>query len=218
MTARIGEVRRKLALDGPPRERPQPGDFGRVTLPERDCDAVRDLLIAEGVNSVIEIGLAYGSSALAIGEALATVGGDRARHLIIDPMQDSEFLDAGWESICAAGLEGIATLVRERSQLALPRFVTDGVTVDAAVVDGSHIFHEVFVDLYFLRKLVRPGGLVVLDDYGWPSVATAARYYEINLGWAPIGDALIGGTEGRMRALRLPARLIEPSFKDFIPF
>lgn len=218
MTVRIGEVRRKLALDGPPRERAQPGDFGRVTLPERDCDAVRDLFVAEGVGSVIEIGLAYGSSALAIGEALATVGRDRARHLIIDPMQDSEFLDAGWESVCAAGLEGISTLIRERSQFALPGLVAEGVTVDAAFVDGSHIFHEVFVDLYFLRKLVRPGGLVVLDDHRWPSVGTAAHYYETNLGWTPIGDALVGGTEGRMRALRLPERPIERSFKDFIPF
>ena len=30
--------------------------------------------------------------------------------------------------------------------------LTDGVVADAAFVDGSHLFHNVFVDLYFLRR------------------------------------------------------------------
>ena len=65
----IRGIRRKLAIDGPPWVRAA-DDFATVTLPERDCDALRDLLITERPGTVIEIGLAYGSSALAIGEAL----------------------------------------------------------------------------------------------------------------------------------------------------
>jgi predicted O-methyltransferase YrrM len=114
----IRKVRRKLAIDGPPRVRAA-DDFATVTLPERDCDAIRDLLIAERPGTVIEIGLAYGSSALAIGEALISVDGDR--HVILDPFQDSGFRDAGWEVIRSAQLDGVATLLRERSQIALPR-------------------------------------------------------------------------------------------------
>src|SRR5215467_1030351 len=119
----IREIRRKLAIDGPPRIRAA-DDFATVTLPERDCDAVRDLLIAERPHTVIEIGLAYGSSALAIGEALISVEGDR--HLILDPFQDTGFRDAGWEVIRAARLDGIAILLRERSQIALPRLAAEG--------------------------------------------------------------------------------------------
>ena len=83
---------------------------------------------------------------------------------------------------------------------------------DAAFVDGSHRFHEVFVDLYFLRKLVRPGGLVVLDDVEWPSVASALAYFDLNLGWQSVdlGSRLAGG--------RLPDELVEPAFTDFRPF
>jgi hypothetical protein len=47
--------------------------------------------------------------------------------------------------------------VLQPSSLALPQLVAEGLAADAAFVDGSHRFHEVFVDLYFLRKLVRPG-------------------------------------------------------------
>jgi hypothetical protein len=93
--------------------------------------------------------------------------------------------------------------------------LTDGLRADAAFVDGSHIFHNVFVDLYFLRELVRPGGLIVLDDCQWPSVATAVRYYELNTGWR---DQPIGDTATRLRAFRLPDPRVEPSFENFKPF
>lgn len=85
-------------------------------------------------------------------------------------------------------------------------------TLDAAFVDGSHRFHEVFVDLYFLRKLVRPGGLIILDDATLPSVSAAIRYFDLNLGWQPVP------IEGRLTARRLPDQPFEPSFSDFKSF
>jgi predicted O-methyltransferase YrrM len=209
----IREIRRKLVVEGPPRVRAA-NDFATVTLPESDCDAIRDLLIAERPGTVIEIGLAYGSSALAIGEALISVGGDR--HIILDPFQASEFRDAGWEVIRAAQLDGIATLLRERSQIALPRLAAEGIIADAAFVDGSHVFHNVFLDLYYMEMIIRPGGLVILDDYWWPGVATAARYFETNLGWRR--HAVENGAPGRLHALRLPDSPVEPGFKELTPF
>jgi hypothetical protein len=68
------------------------------------------------------------------------------------------------------------------------------------------------VDLYFLRKLVRPGGLIILDDAAWPSVATALRYFDLNLEWQPVR---IGG---RLTARRMPNQPIERDFSDFKPF
>ncbi len=68
------------------------------------------------------------------------------------------------------------------------------------------------MDLYFLRKLVRPGGLVILDDASWPSVAAALRYFELNLGWRPVE------MPGRLTARRLPDEPFEPAFTDFKPF
>jgi predicted O-methyltransferase YrrM len=227
---RVREVRRRLVRDGPRWTRPHERDFETVTLPERDCDLLRDLLIAERVETVVEIGLAYASSALAVGEALVTVGSPDPRHVIIDPFQDHAYADVGWELLRAAGLDSIAGLVRAWSSVALAELVSEGFVADAAFVDGSHRFHEVFVDLYFLRKIVRPGGLIVLDDDWTPSVRTAVRYYEQNLGWTAIPDAFAGGTPRnlgddptadavpRCRALRLPDSLVEPPFERFHPF
>ena len=123
----------------------------------------------------------------------------------------------GWEVLTAAGLANHSTLIAELSSIALARLAAggvtaDGVTADAAFVDGSHRFHEVFVDLYFLRKLVRPGGLIILDDARWPSVATALRYFDLNLGWPAVD---IGGC---LTARRCPETAFEPDFADFKPF
>jgi hypothetical protein len=102
------------------------------------------------------------------------------------------------------------------SSIALAQLAAEGFSADAAFADGSHRFHEVFADLYFLRKVARPGGLIVLDDHRAPSVRTAARYYEQNQGWTAVPDAFASGTPRitvtgpaaeavpRCRAFRLP--------------
>src|SRR5512132_2106459 len=221
---RVIEVRRQLVQEGPPWTRGDAGDFERVTVPERDCDAIRDLLIAERVEKVVEIGLAYGSSALAIGEALASVGAEQPAHILVDPLQATDWSNVGWQLVQSAGLDAIARLVQQPSSMALPRLIAEGFTADAAFVDGSHRFHEVFADLYFLRKIVRPGGIVVLDDHWWPSVRTAERYFETNMGWRAVPGAFDAGTidhatgRRRLQALRLPDPSFEPSFEHFQPF
>ena len=209
---RVRAVRARLQAEGPKTTRPFASDFERVALPARECDALRDILVTRGAHIVIEVGLAYGSSALAIGEALCLVGETEVSHIIIDPFQATSYGNVGLEALTAAGLEAHTRFMAEPSSLALARLANSGVVADAAFVDGSHRFHEVFVDLYFLRKLVRPGGLVVLDDAEWPSVATALRYFDLNLGWTSVS---IGG---RLSARQQPDGLFEPDFADFKPF
>ncbi|GGW29733.1 class I SAM-dependent methyltransferase [Streptomyces griseoloalbus] len=228
--ARVREVRRRLVREGPARTRDREADFEKVTVPERACDQLRDLLIREGAQTVVEVGLAYASSALAIGEALITVHAPHPRHVIIDPFQERAWSNVGWDLLCSAGLDSIASLVLAPSSIGLPRLLAEGLAADAAFVDGSHRFHEVFVDLYFLRKIVRPGGLIVVDDAWTPSVRTAVHYYERNLGWRAIPDAFPGetvtaagaapqaGPGSRCRAFRLPDPSFEPPFEEFRAF
>lgn len=208
---RVRQERARLDLRGPVWER-APGDFAAVSLPARDGDVLRDLLLSERARSVIEIGLAYGASALAIAEALTTMA-DGAAHLIVDAYQSS-FAEAGWTALTAAGVEDVCTLVRERSQVALPELVSSGYQADAAFVDGSHHFHNVFVDLYFLGELVRPNGLIVVDDCEYPAVGAAVAYWVVNAGWKQ--EEIAEGT--RLRAYRLPIEPVAAPFQAFLPF
>jgi len=209
---RVREVRAELRATGPKRQRPFEGDFERVALPAADCDILRDVLIAADARVVIEVGLAYGGSALAIGEALCSVGGTDVSHVVIDPFQTAAYDNVGWDALVAADLAAQTSFIADSSSIALARLAGDGFSADAAFVDGSHRFHEVFVDLYFLRRLIRPGGLIILDDASWPSVAAAVRYFDLNLGWQPVS---IGG---RLTARRLPDQAFEPDFTEFKAF
>ena len=92
----VRRTRANLAQVGPERVRSE-GDFARVALTNADADVLRDLLLEEEADVVLEIGLAYGVSALAIAEALISRGRSRGAHLIIDAFQD-HFHDAGMES------------------------------------------------------------------------------------------------------------------------
>jgi hypothetical protein len=52
---RARQVRRRLVREGPSRTRYRAGNFEIVTLPERGCDLLRDLLIAEGAATMVEV-------------------------------------------------------------------------------------------------------------------------------------------------------------------
>ena len=98
---RVRRTRRKLAEVGPNDIRSE-GDFDRVSVPSSDGDVLRDLIVAQKAQVVIEVGLAYGSSALAIAEALVSGGTEGKHHLIIDAYQD-QFHDVGWQAVVTAG-------------------------------------------------------------------------------------------------------------------
>ena len=49
----VRAARARLAKEGPAVTRPFEGDFERVSLPERECDVLRDALVAERACVVI---------------------------------------------------------------------------------------------------------------------------------------------------------------------
>lgn len=58
-----------------------------------------------------------------------------------------------------------AFLVQGNSLEVLPRLVEQGLSFDILLLDGDHNYYTVAKELESLEKLVRPGGIVVIDDY-----------------------------------------------------
>lgn len=52
-----------------------------------------------------------------------------------------------------------------------------GVTADLIYIDGSHEEDDVYADLVSYWDLVRPGGVLVGDDWGWDGVRLAATRF-----------------------------------------
>jgi predicted O-methyltransferase YrrM len=161
-------------------------------------EALMRLATAEGAERTIEVGLALGMSALYLCQAVQGRGG---RHVAIDPFQRESWNGAGRRTLRDAGVEDMVEVIEEESQLALPRLVRERREFGFAFIDGDHRFEGVFLDLYFMSRLVTPGGLVVVDDMWMPSVRLAVAYVERNLGLTLVADAIPGAFGWRRRRL-----------------
>jgi predicted O-methyltransferase YrrM len=130
----------------------------------------------EKPNVAIEIGMAFGSSTLAILTAMEENGSGRL--VSIDPNQNDphQWNGAGLRHVAEAGLDHRHRLVEEPDFLALPDLVRRSEPVDFAYIDGWHTFDYVLVDFFYIDKLLRSGGMVGFNDCGWPAVEKALRY------------------------------------------
>jgi len=178
-------------------------------LPRVDAREIRGLAVSEGVGRTLEVGLGLGLGTLALCEALLEVGHADAGHVVVEGFP-ADFGGAGMRTIAAAGLEHMVEQVHEESQLALPRFAAEGRSFDLALIDGDHRFEGVFLDLCFADRLVRPGGVVLVDDLWMPSIRLAVSYAERNLGWELLPDAMTRAFRWR-RVRHLPGRRLRGS-------
>jgi predicted O-methyltransferase YrrM len=197
------------------------------SIERRAGEALRDLAMAEGAARTIEVGLALGISALFLCQAVLARGG---RHTAVDPFQEASWNGAGLRTLRDGGVAEVVDVVEEESQLALPRLSSEGRTFDFGFIDGDHRFEGVFLDLYYMTRLVRPGGVVVVDDMWMPSVRVAVAYVERNLGATLEPGALPTGFRwssrpfrrgvprgsGEMAVLRLPSERPELRWDDFV--
>lgn len=130
----------------------------------------------------LEIGLAFGISALFICDALPK---SARQHIAIDPFQFRSGPWGSWdgigmENLNRAGYSHLVRLIEEPSYRALVDFERSGQTVDFVFVDGQHLFDFVMVDFFLVDRILRPGGIVAFDDSNWPSVRKALRFIRTN--------------------------------------
>jgi predicted O-methyltransferase YrrM len=126
----------------------------------------------------LEIGLAYGISALFICEALNQTSG--TRHIIIDPYQSNYWQGIGMHNLKKAGYEEIIELYQQPSHLVLPQLELPGTKIDFAFIDGMHTFDHTLVDFFYIDRMLNVGGIVALDDTNWPSIRKVCRFIVTN--------------------------------------
>lgn len=116
----------------------------------------------------LEVGFAYGVSALFAGDTYAELG-IKPRHIVLDPNQKSDWKGIGLRNVAQAGYA--VELIERGSEIALPELLKSGLTVDFAIIDGWHTFDHTLVDFFFINKMLRVGGIVIIDDTHWPGIA-----------------------------------------------
>jgi len=135
----------------------------------------------------LEVGLAYGISALYLCDALRIREG--TRHIVVDPMQnaigDSDVFGNAWKGIGIANLRragygDIVHLIEKPSYRALAELEMAGQRIDFAFIDGFHTFDFALIDFFYVDRMLQVGGIVTFDDTNWPALQRVCRFIVTN--------------------------------------
>lgn len=148
---------------------------------ENNIHTLRTLLMELKPEATLEVGMAYGGSALAIAQCHLDLGRPAAyQHVAIDPEQSTYWDDIGRISLERAGLEGYVDVRETTSLVALPRLLSEGRRYGLIYVDGSHQFEDVLLDFVYAHELLEIGGLILFDDSTDSQIIKVLRFIEAN--------------------------------------
>ena len=138
----------------------------------------------------LEVGLAYGISALFICDALTVR--EETQHIVIDPNQHGGEWGDSWDGIGIANLRragygDIVRLIEAPSYRALAELESRGQFIDFAFIDGWHTFDFCLVDLFFIDRMLNVGGVIAFDDADWPAIRKVCRFVNKNLAYSVVG-------------------------------
>ncbi|AFY71877.1 O-methyltransferase family 3 [Thalassoporum mexicanum PCC 7367] len=133
--------------------------------------------------NTLEVGLAYGVSAMFICDALADI--PNAHHITIDPAQTRSFQGIGLSNLERAGHKDRIEFHELPSHIALPQLEAKGVKVDFAFIDGWHTFDHTLIDFFLVDRLLKVGGILAIDDANWPAIRKVCRFIATNRAYEP---------------------------------
>ena len=161
--------------------------------------AFGELVAAKRPQRIIEVGTWKGGSALTLAEHVAKLGLDAeiicvdtwlgALEMWTDQEDESRFgslaLKHGYPTlyyqflanVCRAGRQALITPFPVPSVTAAQWFALRDVRADLIYIDGSHEEEDVYQDLVSYWDLVRPGGVLFGDDWGWDGVRLAVERF-----------------------------------------
>ena len=174
-----------------------------ISIPAAEGRYIQQLIREQKPKVTLEIGCAFGVSSLFICEALRDVGG--TKHIMIDTWPEASRVATA--HLDKAGFGGLYELHLRRSFEALPELLANGVKIDFALIDGMHTFDYVLVDFFLVDKILKPGGIVLMDDYPWPAIYKVCRYVAANLPYRFIGPLVQERPSFKQRLARHTAGL-----------
>ena len=153
----------------------------------------------------VEVGLAFGTSAMFICEYLKKTSG--TKHYVIDPFQmyEASYGGIGLNNLKKSGFGDFVEFIDKPSQVALPELEQRKVKVDFAFIDGWHTFDHTLVDFFFVDRILRVGGIMILDDTDWPAVKKLVSFIISNRSYE-----FIDGTPPRTFKKNLSGQKIGP--------
>jgi predicted O-methyltransferase YrrM len=159
----------------------------------------------------LEVGLYEGRSALWMLENVLT---DPTSHLTGIDIFDGELKDRFFDNLRRCGAEGRATVLIGFSQVEMRRLPLE--SFDIIYIDGSHATADVLEDAVLSYRLLRPGGVLIFDDYVWSGALYTGPLTRDETSDFPKAaiDRFVQCFEGRMSVLHNGSQLIVKKSDD----
>lgn len=142
---------------------------------------LREIVIDKRPQKTLEIGLAYGGSALAILTSLKEVHQDKNfLHTAIDPYQKKNWKNSALAVLETENLSERFRFIEDFSCFSLPKLVQQSEKFDLIYVDGSHLFENVFIDFYYSTLLLEKDGIILFDDCANSHVSKLMKFIKTN--------------------------------------
>lgn len=122
--------------------------------------AIRDV----NAKTTLEVGVAFGASAIAICSAKANSKNPENLHYGVDPNQKTFYAEAAIVGLEKEGLADRFVLLEGPSHIMLPKLIEQSVSLDFAFIDGWHTFDYTLIDFFLVDKMLKQGGLVGFHD------------------------------------------------------
>jgi len=172
----------------------------------------RQVILQMKPHVVVEVGTWKGASAITMAKALKEAGGDSelvcvdtwlgAPEFWVDKTDEKRHLSLKLKNgfpqvyytflnnVISEGLQDVITPFPATSFVAQRWFMQNNFTADLVYVDAAHEYPEVIADISGWLKVLRPGGVMIGDDYttDWPGVVRAVEeMFDSNPGFRKFG-------------------------------
>ena len=162
------------------------GEYRKLTshTKQPEHEEIRKALKSTKAKHTLEVGFAYGTSALVFAEHHQRMKNTGISHTIIDPNQ-YEKGEGHWEGIGSENLKRVGftknrnwRLVEASSIDALPALYKKFGSgwLDVALIDGWHLFDYTLLDIFYCLQMLRVGGILIVDDKRMKAISAVAKY------------------------------------------
>ncbi len=150
-----------------------PAERRFVSVRRAESDFMHQWVKDHRLSRTLEVGLAYGISAISIMSA------HEGLHTCMDPFQD-QYDNLGQRNIESLGFHERLIFHPDFSHNVLPRLHAEKHTYDFAFIDGAHLFDGVFLDFYYVDLLLEDGGYVLFHDAWMRGTQLVASFVKKN--------------------------------------
>lgn len=177
-----------------------------------DCRALYNAARRIAPSCALEVGMAYGASTLTLLAALKESGG---RLISVDPYYNwPTGRKAALHAVYRAGHAGRHEHRCQPSWEALPQLAAEGVRCEFAYIDGSHEFPDVFIDFFYVDKVMQGGGVVGFNDVGWSGVYEVVKHVAARSDYQEVDVGLPADYRGKNAAVTLARTVLRRGRQD----